>query len=202
MTSQSVLSIVSFLLFAPAWAEASQNTFGLGAEYYNQNAFGRITKSDSGSASSSGVVSYPVQIRYSYYISPTWFVAPQLSRTLLPRESADKATKTTMTHLSFNLGSSVWGFQSWEWSAGPGIISYTIKGKGGIKTLNNGTSTSDFALPSRSVTVNNYTFNLGTAVNFDHSRLALQFINEALGSSGKRSLSYSLAYCYLFGGAP
>jgi phosphotransferase system glucose/maltose/N-acetylglucosamine-specific IIC component len=189
-----IISTLFIFINANAFV-ASTGTVGVG--YYSQNAINKISTSKTGSTGFLGSPTYPLLFKYDWAFGMDWFFSPQLSYTLLPHESADGATKTTIMNMIFAFGKNS---TDWDWSFGPGLISYSAKGSGGSKVLSNGTSTSTFALPGRSVTAQSISSNLGFGYNLSQSRIGFDLIIENLLSSKKRSESFMLSYSYRFGG--
>lgn len=191
---------LAMALCAPAWAFRN-NAFYAGVGYFSQNSLNHVADKPSGDSGFLGATSYPLNLKYDWGVNFDWFLAAQLSYTLLPRSSADNSAKTTMMHISFPIGQNFADRMSshWEWSVGPGVIRYTTQGSGGTTTLNNGTSTAVFALPGRSSTIQNITLNGGLAWNVGTSRLGLDLIMEG-AMSDKRSENLMFSYDYRFGG--
>lgn len=193
-----LLLCLLFSLVSPL-AEAFENkTFSLGLGYHSRNILNRIATKSDGSTSLLGVTSFPFIFQYDWNFHEAYFVAPQLAYTFMPQVAADKSTSTTMMHLAFPVGMNFLESGKAEWFVGPGLIQYAMKGKGGTKTMNNGTSTTESAVPGRSVAIRNYTFNVGAAYNFSKSRVALTLISENFISNTRRTQSLNLAYTYRF----
>jgi hypothetical protein len=78
-------------------------------------------------------------------------------------------------------------------------VSFGHVGAGGTQVLNNGTSTTTFALPSNQVTIEEITMNLGTAYSVGKSRIGFDIMIEGSASS-KRTYDLMLSYAYAFSG--
>lgn len=90
---------------------------------------------------------------------------------------------------------------TWSLSAGLGLLINNIKGKGGTKTLPNGTGTAEFGLPGRSVDSCLIYLDLGAGYEVNSFQMDLNLFTEGVLTS-KRSfnLLFSVTY-HLFGGS-
>lgn len=170
----------------------------LGVGFYSQNAFNRTVNSATGSTGFFGTTSYPIYLKQDWSFASNWFFSPQLSYTIIPRDSTDGAAKNTLTHINVAFGQNF--SDDWEWSIAPGILRHDIKGNGGSKQLNNGNGYSTFALPGRSVAIHSITVTGGVGYELTKGRLGFDIIFENFLSSDKRSQNFFLSYAYLFGG--
>ena len=176
------------------------NSYQLGLGYYSQNVLNKTGQNEKGETGLLGETSTPITFKYDFSIFQDWVLAPQLSHTLVPRQSAGKSTDITITHLSFLFGKNFEGHgSSWDWYFGPGILQQVIDGKGGTVQLLNGTTPTTFYKPSRTSTTRQISTSIGTAYNVWSSRFALDLIFENFFSSEKRSQSLMLSYGYSFG---
>ena len=193
-----LLFILALGISQNLWAYKN-STFYLGGGYYAQNSLARTTVAENGAGAALGQASLPLAIKYDWQMGFDLFFSPQIVSSLLyPRTSVDSAAKISFTHLVLPVGRT---FQSsnFEWSMGPGLMSYEFKGAGGSKILNNGTSTQSFGLPGRTVTSRTVTFNLGLAYN-NLGRWGMDVIVEDAISNTKRAESLFFSYLYAFGG--
>jgi hypothetical protein len=176
-------------------------TLGLG--YYSQNALGKTTSSTDSSPGILGAASFPLYLKYDWWVMTDWYVSPQFTYTPIARSSAGGSAKTTMMMLSLPVGAN-FGFTAdthWDWSVGPALVQYTVKGAGGTTVLDNGTTTATFAVPGETKTMRNITLNAGSSFNFLYAhRVAVDMILEGLFSN-KRSESIMISYGYQFGGS-
>lgn len=195
-----ISNLTVLVLFGSDAYAFKNNTFSIGIGYHSRNALNRLSAKADGSKSLLGVTSFPLVLQYDWNFYESYFVAPQLHYTLLPQEATDKSTKTTMTHILFPIGMNFFesSDNAAEWFVGPGIVQYSMKGKGGIKTLNNGTGTSSFAVPGREVKIRNITLNMGLAYNFSVHRTAFTLIVENAALSSRHTESLNLTYTYRF----
>lgn len=145
----------------------------VGLGYYSQNVLGQISQSADGSKGTLGETSYPLYFKYDYALTSEWFLAPQLSYTLVPRSSAGDTAKVTIAHLVFQVGQNFMndGSSRFDWYVGPGYLRYDIKGAGGTTTMNNGTSTAVFAVPGDTNSVQKVTLDLGASYSLSCSGL-------------------------------
>lgn len=185
---------LSFSSFSQAF-ENNANYVGIG--YYSQNSFNATSQKETGETGFLGEASYPVNFKKDFSMTGAWFVAPQFSYTLLPRSSAGNTAKVTIAHLEAQFGKN---FDSnFDWFVGPGLLYTSIKGAGGTKVMNNGTSTATFAVPGNDSTIQKITMNFGTSYTIQHNRIGFEIIVENLFSSKKRAENLMLSYAYLFG---
>ena len=200
---------IIFILLLPLESLAfKHNTFSLGFGYYSQNIRNKVSQDKTGKTGLLGEANYPVNLKYDFSVYADWFLAPHLSHTFLARKDAAGTTQATITHgslligknIRFGQGGSGLGGTGLDWYFGPGIIQHTIKGTGGTAELDNGTSTSTFAIPNRSSVSRKVTVNFGTSLSFYSSRLALDLIFENFFSTERRTQSMMLGYSYIFDG--
>ncbi|MCC6137945.1 MAG: hypothetical protein IT287_04890 [Bdellovibrionaceae bacterium] len=195
--SMHILFIFLFQWYSQALTHHSVSA-GLG--YYYDNSFNKLTSSENGEKSFLGTTQYPLLLEYDYELfnssSSGYFLAPKLQYTLMAREEAGDAAKSTFLHFVLPLGMN-FGFSNWDWTAGPGILRRTIDGKGGILQLNNGNSTAPFAAPGRKVSSQVVTFNLSTSYNMGPHSAGLDLVTEGI-TSDKRTFSIMLSYMYQF----
>ena len=176
------------------------NSYYLGGGLLSYNVL-RTTASANASTSFMGPLFYPLQIRTFWNAFGTTVLAPRLAYTLLPREAEDGAADTTVLLLSVPVNSTIGSTSTtWDWTYGLGVMFYQIKGKGGLATLNNGTSTSQFARPGRKRTARNMTVEFGLAYTSADSAWRTEL--EALFTSAlsdRRSYSLMLTVNYKLG---
>lgn len=177
------------------------NSLSLGVGYFSQNIMNKVANSPSGSSEFLGEPNYLLNLKYDLAISSTWFLGTQLGYSVLPRSAAGSTADVTLLHLAFLFGQDFGSTGSeWDWYFGPGILKEDIKGKGGTKVMNNGTSTAVFALPGDTRTVQNISSNLGVSWTGGQHRLGLDFIILNLLNSDKRAQNLMLSYGYVFSG--
>ncbi|MCB0365537.1 MAG: hypothetical protein H6624_00445 [Bdellovibrionaceae bacterium] len=190
------------LTFSPTGAAAPAKALYLGGGMLNYNLT-RTTTSDNASSSFLGPMFYPLQARTFWNFHSDLIMAPRFAYTLLPREAQDGAADTTIMLFSFPLLSPLGagGSGGWDWTYGLGLMFYQVKGKGGLVTLNNGTSTSQFARPGRDTTARNMTWEMGMAYTSADSKWRTEI--EALFVSlltERRSYSLMVTVNYQVGG--
>lgn len=179
----------------PSYAFKDKSIY-LGAGYYSQNAFNKITKSDDAKPTMWGTTSYPLHVKYDLSIMQDWFFSPALYYSLIKRNAAGSSAEITMIHLTLPFGKNFSSGDSWDWSVGPGLMQYQMKGAGGIQQLNNGGSTANFALPGRTVTVRTVTSNAEIGYNQNSFRVGMALIIEGLLNNTKRTESFFINFNY------
>lgn len=192
------LALISVVTFSLSTASAfTDGSFQLGGGLYQQNALEKITKSDDASASLTGAYSYPLYVKYDWSVTSEWFLSPQLLYTPIGRDSAGRATTTTLLQIALPVGFDLyrWTSTTIDWQFGFGINQYTMTGNGGTDTLLNGSTPTVFQRPSRTVASTTAIFILGSSLNFGSSRLTFDFVFEGL-LSPKRTPSVMLGYLY------
>lgn len=124
-------------------------------------------------------------------VSPRVIWAPSF---LLPHKDSGSPVKTTFLIVDLPL---VYDFNdSFDFSAGPAYVVYTIAGPGGTTQLNNGNSTSTFALPGDSVSAKTIALMIGTSYKTSDFRFSLDLMSEGFLSSKKRTFSLMGAIAY------
>ncbi|MES2803497.1 MAG: hypothetical protein V4654_13470 [Bdellovibrionota bacterium] len=165
-----------------------------GIGYYSENAINEVANNPEGKTGFFGTANYPLTFKYDWAMTQSWFLAPQLNYTLFPRETKGKGAKVTLTHIVFQFGQNT--ASGLEWSFGPGILRETIQGKGGTTTLNNGTGTSTFANPGRTVSIHKITLDVGGAIISGRVRYGLDLYFVAPFSSKERTQNLMLSVAY------
>lgn len=195
---RTLVFTVLHLLALEAYAFTS-NHWWIGAGYYSENALNKVATKSDGSKSLSGAMNLPLVIRYDRAIrANSWFVAPQLSYSLIPRDTEGKTAKVTIMHLAFPLGKNEGAF---EWSVGPGLLRETIKGQGGTVEMSNGTSTATFAQPGREVTLQKVTLDFGAGYITGRFKFGFDLYLIAPLSSSERSQNLMFSITYDLSGA-
>lgn len=197
LCSTIIFALICAAVVAPRAAQAATG-FAFGGGLIAQNSFGRTTNTSDGAASTFGSYIYPLGIMYEFELFSGYRVAPSLWYTPMTRSSGGATAQTTYMHLSLPVIFNLYGNEI-QMTAGPGLSMYTIKGAGGTKSLNNGTSTSTFGVPSGTSSVKTMTADLGFAYTMSNHRLALDFYIEGFMSSTKRTFNVGLNYLYFFG---
>ncbi len=192
-----LFSSTFFLIHSEASAYNDKSVY-LGVGYFSENSLGKQTQSNTGASTQQGTITYPLLVKYDYRIGFESFFSPALTYTLFNRKDAADSAEVGVLHLMFPFGQN-FGSSQWDWSAGLGLLSRTIKGAGGLTQLNNGGSTSTFALPGRSVTQRTFTLNGGISYNPGASRFALDLMTEGILTT-KRTYHLMFSYAYGFGG--
>jgi len=201
LSKWALFSLIGILFSSSSVFAFKEGAFYAGVGYYSQSALYKTTSSEDSQPSLFGTTIYPLNLKYDWNMFGDWFLSPQLSYALFPRESAENSAKVTMAHLVLPFGKEFadTGSTAWDWYAGPGFIRYAIAGSGGTVVLNNGTSTATFALPGGTSTIQEVTFNGGVSLNHGNSRVGFDLIFEGLMAS-KRTESVMVSWAYRFGG--
>lgn len=141
-----------------------------------------------------GETNWPLIFRYDWAMTQSWFLAPQLNYTPLPRDVKGKTAKVTITQLDFKFGMNT--SSGFDWSIGPSILRETIKGKGGTVVMSNGTGTSTFAQPGREVTIQKVLLNVGGGFTTGkyHWGADLYFVSPFSSDERTQNLMFSVTY--------
>lgn len=179
-------------------AAFSSGGIKLGIGFYSQNSGGEITKQADGAPSSLGSSSLPLFLKYDWNFMGGWFFAPQLSYTPIGRTSAGDSTTTTMTQLLLPVGTEITrsGEMIVDWEAGLAVSQYTMTGAGGTEQLSNGTGTSTFARPGRTVTTKTVALMGGISASQARLRFAFDLFIEGIATE-KRTPSLMLSFAYM-----
>jgi len=179
-------------------------SIALGLGLFSENVYNETAQKADGSSGFLGESSYPLLLKADWAFSSTWFISPQLTYNLVPRETAGKTADVTLLHLSLQFGQNFGSDadSTFDWHFGFGFLNREIDGKGGTKQLNNGTGTATFALPGRKSTIRTITTNLGTSFAWHQSRFGLDLIFESFLAKGseQRTQNLMFSYAYQFGG--
>ncbi len=186
-----------FLLFSAFQnAEANLNIPGekkiyLGVGVISQNV-GRLTSSDTGSASLFTSNFTEIHLVADFDFLGSWHLSPMVGYTPLGLKSADTNEKSYLLPIAVRLSNSLGLFNVF---AGPGILIYKISGSGGTATLNNGTTTAVFGLPSETVSSKLFMLDFGIDRNFSNFKLAAETMLTGLLTS-RRAFNLMLSISY------
>ena len=148
------LTLTVFPDSARAWS------YDLGLGYLGQN-FGFTSAQASGDAGTFGASSLTLNWNARGEIGGSgWFLNPWLAFTPLHRSDSDEAIEQRDWFFAFDLGLPL-GESNWDVRAGTGLKLQSLSGNGGLVQLDNGNSTSTFALPSYSATTLTLGLNAG-----------------------------------------
>jgi hypothetical protein len=166
------LSVVLALITGTASSSLAfrNHEWTLGLSGYSQNAGGRTTNTDEGKPSFTGALSTLVTTQWTWAVGNSSFFSPLLMVTGAARNSAGDTAQNTLVILGLPFGGNFLGKQNtvWDWEVGPAVVQQTIMGPGGLKELNNGTTTATFAQAGR--TTVSRTWALYAATNFQWAR--------------------------------
>jgi hypothetical protein len=181
----SLLCVIASCSFVQA-APARSYELGLGMTSYQLQ---RTTRSETGQIQAEGTSFYHLHAQYhwavgSSYLSPYFHYMPP---SLWAAESAAKSSQTSLTGLGISWTKPV--STRWDLTTGPLLLRYSVKGKGGLVTLNNGESTSTFFLPSEEKTSQTIVWQGGAAFLYDPLRYSLDLLIHAPLGSVQRSYS-------------
>ena len=185
---------IFFVLSVFQYAEANlmgEKTLYLGVGVISQNV-GRLTASDTGSASLLTSNFTEIHLIADFDFLGSWHLSPMVGYTPLGRKSADSNEKAYLLPIAVRLSNSLGLF---NFFGGPGILIYKISGEGGTATLNNGTTTAVFGLPSESVSSKLLMLDLGIDRNFSNFKLAAETMLTGLLSS-RRAFNLMLSISY------
>ena len=147
-------------------------------------------------SSTFGTISYPILLQYDLKISSDYYFTPSIQYSLFKRSSSEKSAEITTWHLILPIGKN-FGSSDFDWLIGIGILSRSIKGKGGQTILNNGSGLATFSLPRTARTSLLMTLALGINYSLGTSRIGLNLFTEGLLSS-KRTFDLMMSYSYSF----
>lgn len=141
-----------------AFPESEKKPLYLGGGVLSNNV-GRYSTADSGEKGLFTKHFIHLSFMGYYYFAESWGISPWFVFTPFGHGSPDEGSKTRI--YSFAIRGSKSFTPKLEVHLGPGTYLYQISGAGGTVRLNNGTSTSTFAMPDQSMTSILYYWNLG-----------------------------------------
>lgn len=161
---------------------------GAGGIAYNMSRFGQ---SATGETSTLGDV-YPAFSLGMPLDLSIFRVSPMAAYTLFGKTNAD-ATKTRV--LAVTLPMAIGASPTVDIKAGPGVIWFTSSGPGGSVTMPNGTSTSNYYLPSDSRSSRLYVLTAGLALKSERYRVDLDgLVSDPFTS--RRAVNLALLFSY------
>jgi len=184
--------LVTLLVVQPAEAHfGAEKTIYLGLGMISQDV-GRETSSDTGTAGLFTANYTDVQLIGDFSFLGAWHLSPMIAYTPLGNKSADTNEKSYLLPIAVRLKSS---FGLFDVFAGPGLLIYSISGSGGTATLNNGTSTAVFGLPSTSASSKLLMLDVGVDRDIFNFKLAAEAMVTGLLSTRRAfNLMVSLSY--------
>lgn len=186
-----------FILFAICClkihaAHSAEGKYRLGTGVLSYEAFKNTTKENAATDTWGTSYVLPIQGQAQWDVKG-FTVRPRVLYTLIPKEAEDQGSTSTVllgsTPAVFPVG------QEFEISFGPGYMLRTIKGKGGSIELGNGSGTTEFGLPARSVTSKNFFLEAGFHYNTDRYVLGLEALGMSLLSE-RRAVSFLFTLSY------
>lgn len=186
---------IASLLLCLSTAASGSNRFTVGLGVLSHD-LGRISQNQAGETSTLGTNYFNLHMQGHVPLADSTFFSPQIiymPSALFPHKSPDGKVVSNyfILGLPFTLAvappGGYWGGLDFE--IGPAIMNYTITGKGGTVTLNNGNSTAVFAIPSRTQTTRTIALEMGFVWTQESYRLALETLTEGLLSNQRRTYS-------------
>jgi hypothetical protein len=195
------LCLFSTIAFSTAPARAASNSeafdLGISAMSYQMN---RLAANDSGQTSTMGTQFVHLYAQGNIGIGKAATFSPSLRYapgSLFATESPDGGSTVSLTTVGLPF---LWHASRFNFGGGPTLLRYEIDGKGGQKTLNNGTGQATFGLPGRKVATTTTALSLIGQGHLQDVLIGLDLLTQGLGSSEKRSFSLSLVIAYAIGG--
>lgn len=187
------------VFFAPVAAHAAKvHSLYFGAGLLFQNV-GRTATSSTGETGLFGELNPQIAVSGRLGLGGDFFFVPGYQGVLLGKAVFDDAANITL-HTFTVQASYQPGF--FDLHAGTGLQLQVIAGSGGTTTLDNGNTTSQFALPGRTSTASLAVLTLGLGYSFNRSplRLDLDGLVTGAASSERRAVSMALTVSYGVGG--
>ena len=194
---KSLLSLIAFAFLAALSSRAEAMFDGRwelvgGAMTVPLN---QLTTSPDASKTLFGEMYLPLGARYEIQTLDGWIMRPGLLTTLLPlfpRRSPDQAL--TKDYIIFDFPLYFERSPTFAWKAGAGLYWYQMKGSGGKMTLDNGTGTAEFDLPSRTQTAKLFALDAGAAWTINENHLEIDLISFGFFSNQKRTFLLSVTF--------
>lgn len=188
-------AIFLFIFIFASWALADNYYLGLDAYSPGIN---KTTSSASAKKDSLSPFQYPLHFVYSYELSSDARLLPQLSYTFFPKKSPEGGETESHLMLKMPYQQKI-GSSDFEWRAGAVFHQTSIAGKGGTKTLNNGTSTQSFAIPNSTRTSRIIAVEIGAAYEYEKLLSQVNLMMEAPLNSKRRTYALMLSFSYNVG---
>lgn len=191
------LLLIFIFLFSARVEAAKKGSWYLGTGVLNHNLV-KASGDSSGQTSFLGNNYYlPLQIKTYIGMNPKWQTMLKAMYTVIPRTTLDGGAQTTMLLLAAPL---VYNFsEHWEFDFGLSWFLYMVKGKGGVTSQPNGSSTSIYGLPARFEMTKNLIFEAGVSYSKDYYNIGLDVLLISPLTS-RRAFSLLLTYNYKFAG--
>jgi hypothetical protein len=193
-----IAASVAFGLGSRSFASSmGGNSLYVGVGYFSENAYYKIQENSTAQTQFLGTADYPLVGLYHYELGDGYFLEPQIGYNFLGRSAAGNSATATILNFMVPYGTtfSVFGLTGFDWTLGPGLLRRTLVGSGGTVTLNNGTGTTTFAMPSSSNSSTTLTLNAGLAYVFSGNRFAFDIISEGYLS---KKLNFNLMASYSY----
>lgn len=196
------LCLFGFIIFGIQYASAyTERSLYVGGGFFQYN-LNRVTKNLDGDRQTWGTQHIPLVVKYYRSFQGEWYWSPQFTLThvtslVYPVEVPEK--RVTKDLLVLNSFFSKKFNSDFDFFTGPGLFIYQIQGKGGTVELNNGTSTSEFPLPSRLSLSRSIVWSVGVGYSKDLWNLSAETLFHQLFSEPRRSYSFFLSFSYQVG---
>lgn len=176
--------------------------FTTGIGYFSHH-INEVTSTDDAKKNLAGTTYFPLIARYNtqaFWGSIFW--APYLEFThlttlIVKNETPDGTTKRNFAIVGSPLIYPVG--EAFFLSGGPSFMYYELKGKGGTKTVNNGTGTTVFGVPSKTRTSKLFMLEIGAGWQLTDWRIGLDLYLSGLASE-RLATSFQASFTYAFGG--
>lgn len=185
--------LLSSILVFPLTAHAANQhrlEVGLSATSYRLM---RQIENEAGQISTFGNMYYNLRIQYHLPVHATIYISPEINYfpdSFLSSKSPDDGQTTTFNYFLLPVIYTI--NPTFDVFTGVALARYTIVGKSGTVTLNNGNGSEEFTLPSRTVSTNTLAISFGGAATYKKTRMGLNFMIQAPTSSLKRTYSISI----------
>lgn len=128
-------------------------------------------------------------------MTPQWALIPEINW-VFPQDSNDNQISRNLFMVRLDGG---WkGGDWWRLRVGTSVMINNMRGKGGTKTVRNGSGSDSFFIPSESKTSVNNTFDLGAEAFYLPFAVRFQTYTYAIVNSQRRQISWSLTLSYYY----
>jgi hypothetical protein len=189
--------ILVLMIFAASPSFAAVSLFkakhvylGLGLFNHNTGRYATEKTGKTGSSLSSTYTTINLTGKIPLWIN--WNFSPTIGYTPFYKKLANDNETSRLIPIAFRIERKLSIFEA---HAGPGILIYSVGGKGGTTVLSNGTSTATFGLPTETRSSKLWLLDLGAGIDAFSTKLAFDVMITGLSSS-RRAINLGLSLSY------
>ncbi len=172
---------------------SSSRSGSIGLGFLNYNSGIAATSASSGSKPFSSELYTQLSVSGMFSVYDQWSLSPVLVYGFPSKKTPEGKETTTVSALGVRAYRLIDG--GFDFHIGPGVMYYQVKGSGGTVTLNNGSSTSNFGIPSGTRTSTLLYMDFGAGYSFwGNYKVEASILMTGLTASNKRAMTHLITF--------